>query len=330
ARGQIFYRQAVDAVKALPGVQAASVARDAPFSGGISRSVFIEGQEQGENGRGVLVQTNDVGTGFFDATGVPILRGRDFTDTDDDKAPDAAIVNQTMADRFWPNQDAVGKRFKFFGDTKYRTVVGIARDSKYNSLVEGSLSFIYLPIRQAYSTPATLYVRTGRDPRQLASSVRSQIRSLDAELPLLNLQTVETVVDQSLAPQRTAALLLGLFGALALLLAAIGLYGVVAYSVAQRQREIGIRMALGARRAEVTRMILGQGMAVVGIGIAIGLTMAFVFAKLIALLLFGVGAGDPVTFGATALVLAVVAFAANYLPARRAAKLDPVVALRNR
>jgi predicted permease len=327
ARGRIFYRQAVDKLQAVGGVRSATVARDAPFAGGFSRSVFIEGQEPGVNGRGVLVQTNNIGLRFFDATGLPMLRGRDFNESDGEKAPKAVIINDTMAQRFWPGQDALGKRFKFFGDADYRTVVGISKDSKYNSLVENPRPFVYMPLQQEYVSNATLYVRTVGDPRQTIAAVRSEIQSLDPQLPLLGIRTVGDVIDQSLTGQRTEARLLGLLGGLALLLAAIGLYGVVAYSVAQRTREIGIRVALGAAPKQLIALILSQGMAIVAVGVVLGVGAALVMTRFIDSLLFGVGAADPITFIFTALILTAVALLANLIPAVKASRVDPVVAL---
>jgi putative ABC transport system permease protein len=309
-------------------VRSATAAANAPFAGGFSRSVFIEGQEPGVNGRGVLVQTNNVGLDFFETVGIPMLGGRGFTQSDDEKAPKAVIINETMAKGFWPGQDAAGKRFKFFGDAGYRTVVGIAQDSKYNSLVEKPLPFVYMPLLQEYTSTATLYLRTDGDPRQAVAAVRSEMQSLDSELPLLGVQTVDDVLDQSLVGQRTQAKLLGLLGGLALLLAAIGLYGVVAYSVAQRTREIGIRMALGAGPMQLTGLILSQGMILVGVGVGLGLGAALVMTRFMSSLLFGVVADDPITFIVTALVLTVVALLANLIPAVRASRVDPVVALR--
>jgi putative ABC transport system permease protein len=232
-----------------------------------------------------------------------------------------------MAQRFWPGQDALGKRFKFFGGADYRTVVGISKDSKYNSLVENPRPFVYMPLQQEYVSNATLYVRTVGDPRQTIAAVRSEIQSLDPQLPLLGIRTIGDVIDQSLTGQRTEARLLGLLGGLALLLAAIGLYGVVAYSVAQRTREIGIRVALGAAPKQLIALILSQGMAIVAVGVVLGVGAALVMTRFIDSLLFGVGAADPITFIFTALILTAVALLANLIPAVKASRVDPVVAL---
>ena len=327
-RGALFYRQAIEGIQSVPGVRSASVATNAPFGGGFLRSVFIEGQEAGVNGRGVLVQTNNIGLGFFETVGIDMLRGRNFAEQDDEKTPKAAIINQVMADTFWPGQDAVGKRFKFFGDDDYRTVVGISRDSKYNSLVEKPRPFIYLPLKQEYSAQAAIYVRTDGDPRLAVAGVRSQIQSLDPQLPLLGVRTIGDILNQSLTTQMTQAKLLGALGALALLLAAIGLYGVVAYSVVRRTREIGIRMALGARPSTVTMMVLSQGMATVGLGLGVGMAAALLSTQFTSSLLFGIGGADPLTFILTGFILAAVGFLANLVPSLRAARIDPLVALR--
>ncbi|MGH9762492.1 MAG: FtsX-like permease family protein, partial [Blastocatellia bacterium] len=327
-RGLEFHRQLLDKLKSVGSIDSACIASNTPFAGGLSRSVFIEGQEPGVNGRGVLVQTDSVGEGFFQTLGITILRGRDFGSNDKDGAPKTAVINETMAADFWPGQDAVGKRFKFFGDEQYREVVGIARNAKYNSLVENKTPFVYLPMLQEYTTPIALFVHSKGDTSSVTADVREQVRSLDAGVPLLGITTLKDVVNQSLQGQKTGALLLSVFGGLALLLAAIGLYGVTSYSVAQRTREIGIRMAIGADRHHVVRMVLGQGMVLVSIGLAVGAVAAFVVMRLIATLLFGVSAADPETFAITICVLAVVALMANYFPARKATKVDPVVALR--
>src|SRR5262249_5480352 len=203
ARGRQFQREVVERMKALPGAQAVTIARDAPFGGGILRSVFLEGEEPGPNGRGVLVQTNAVGVGFFGAMGIPLLGGRDFSEQDTESSPKVTIVNQTMADKFWPGQDPIGKRFKFFGDQTYRQVVGVARDSKYNTLVENSLPFIYQPLKQEYSAAFSLSIRSGTEIKTLAPQIRDGIRQMDSAIPVLALRTLREIVDQSLPHQTT-------------------------------------------------------------------------------------------------------------------------------
>jgi predicted permease len=327
-QGKQFHRQVLERVGAAPGVQAATIARDRPFGGGFQRSVFIEGQEPPPGGRGVLVQTNDIGPRFFETLGIPIQQGRDFSDTDNEKAPQVVIINEAMASRFWPGQEAIGKRFKFFGDQDYRQVVGVARDSKINSLTEPRRPFVYIPLLQEYPPQITLEVRTLSDPKSMVAALRSEIQSIDPTLSVLNVQTLNDRVEQSLRGERTQATLLGAAGALALLLASVGLYGVMAYSVAQRTREIGIRMALGASRKDVMGLVLKQGVALVSAGVVIGLTAAFLLTRLIASSLFGVTAVDPVTFAGTSALLVGVSLLASYIPARKATKVDPMIALR--
>jgi len=328
-QGVSFQRQLVERVAALPGVQAVTIASSRPFGGGILRSVFLEGQAPTPNGRGVLVQLNNVGLRFFETLGIPLLQGRDFSEQDGEGAPQVVIINETMARRFWPNQDAIGKRFKFFGEEFYREVVGVARDTKYNGLTEANTPFIYVPLLQNYADAGTVHVRATGDAAQMTAAVRGVAKELAPNLPLLNVQTLGDRIDQSLDGQRSQTRLLAFFGVLALLLSSIGIYGVMAYSVAQRTREIGIRMALGARSQNVLSLVVSQGMALVMGGVALGLIAAFAVTRLIGSLLFKVGAADPATFVAASLLLVGVAALAGYLPARRATKVDPLIALRH-
>jgi predicted permease len=327
-QGVIFQRQVVERVRALPGVQAVTIASNRPLGGGLARSVFLEGQAPAPNGRGVLVQLNNVGLRFFETLGIPLVQGRDFTEQDVEDAPKVVIINETMARRFWPGGSALGKRFKFFGEDFYREVVGVARDTKYNSLTEASAPFIYVPLSQNYAPAGTLHVRTTGDAAQMTAAVRGVVKELIPNLQLGGVQTLRERLDQSLTGQQQQTQLLTVFGLLALLLSAIGIYGVMAYSVAQRTREIGIRMALGARKRNVLALVIRQGMALVAGGVALGLVAAFAVTRLIAALLFGVAAADPVTFGVTSLLLVGVAVLASYLPARKATKVDPLMALR--
>jgi macrolide transport system ATP-binding/permease protein len=328
ARGQIFYEQAAMRVAGLPGVRHAATAQSAPLAGGLLRSVFPEGQDTTTRDR-ILVQVNSIGTGYFETIGIPLARGRDFTRSDAMGAPLVVIVNETMAERFWPNDDAIGKRFKFFGDADFTTIVGIAKNSKYNGVAEAPIPFIYQPILQNYSPQATLHVRAEGNAAALAGAVRRAVQEIDPTLSVFNVRTLEDQVSDSLAPLRTNVIIMATFGLLALALASIGLYGVASYSVTQRTREIGVRMALGAARGNVLRLILGHGILLVGAGVATGLVAAIALMSLVpAALLPNVSGRDPLTLAGTAALLSAVAIVASCIPAYRATRIDPLVALR--
>jgi predicted permease len=326
-RGTVFYDQIVEKAAALPGVQGAAIAQASPLAGGFSRSVFPEGADTTTTGR-ILVQVNTVGTNYFRTIGIPIVRGRDFTRGDTAESPKVVVVNETMAAQFWKGEEPLGKRFKFFGDDDYTTVVGVAKDSKYNGVAEDPQNFIYQPLSQNYTPQATLHVRTAGDAAGLAGAVRAAARELDPSLSVFNVRTLAEQVGNSLQPLETNVIMLAVFGSLALLLASIGLYGVASYSVSQRTREIGVRMALGAQPSSVLGLVLGQGMALVAAGLVIGLVVAYAAAGLMQSLVIGVSTRDPLTFAGTAAVLGAIALLASYIPARRATRIDPLIALR--
>jgi putative ABC transport system permease protein len=235
-----------------------------------------------------------------------------------------------MAQRFWPGEEAIGKRFKFFGDNDYTTVIGIAKNSKYNGVAEDPIPFIYQPVRQNYTPNATLHIRAAGNAGGLGGAVRAAVLEIDPTLSVFNVRTLEQQVSDSLAGLRINVVMLTTFGVLALLLASIGLYGVASYAVSQRTREIGLRMALGANASSVLRLVLGRGLTLVAIGIALGLGLALLGSRFISPdILPNVSVRDPLTFTATALLLTAVALLANYLPARRATRIDPLIALRS-
>jgi putative ABC transport system permease protein len=326
-RGRLFIDQAIDRLSGVPGVTQASVAENPPLAGNILRSVYPEGSDTTTRDR-VLVLVNPVSVGYFNTVGVPIVRGREFTTTDTVGAPQVVVINETMAERFWPGQDPIGKRFKFFGDPEYTTVVGVARDSKYIAIAENPTPYIYESLAQNYTPGLTLHVRTSGSASRLAAPLRQAIQQIDPKLSVFNVRTVDEQVAQSLQPLETNALLLAGFGLLALLLASIGLYGVTSYAVSQRTREIGVRMALGANPATVLGLVLGRGMVLVAVGVAAGLVISLLSASVMRSLVAGVNPRDPVTFVSTAVILLLVALTANFVPARRATRIDPLVALR--
>jgi predicted permease len=325
-RGAAFFRQVLERVASLPGVAAVSHATAGPLGFSILRSVFLEGGN--ENDR-TLIQVNTVGPGYFDAVRIPIVQGRPITEDDKASGPKVAVVNETMAKKFWPKGDALGKRFRFFGAAEpWAEIVGIARNAKYNFLGEDPQPYIYEAHAQRYSGGQTLIVRTAANPTPLLVPVERELKALAPEVPLAGLATVAQTIDDGLWAPRAGASLLGLFGALALVLAAVGMYSVMSYSVSQRQREIGIRMALGARRQDVLRMMLARSMGVVAVGLGLGLVISFALARLAANMLVGISPWDAASFAGAAAVLAAVAIAANFFPTRRAAGIDPTVALR--
>jgi macrolide transport system ATP-binding/permease protein len=327
-QGQVFYEQAATSISGLPGVRAAAIAQNPPLSGGLLRSVFPEGQDTTTRER-ILVPVNSVGVGYFAAIGIPVLRGRAFARTDTRGTPLVVVINETMAERFWPDQDAIGKRFKFFGDDEFTTVVGIARNSTYNAIAEDPTPYIYQPMLQNYTPQATLHVRAAGDAAALAPAVRRDVQRIDPTLSVFNVRTLEEQVFDSLAPLRTNVMVMAAFGGLALLLASVGLYGVASYSVTQRTREIGVRMALGARRSSVLGLILGQGLVLVAVGLVIGVVAALALMSLVPpALVPNVNPQNPVTLAITAAILGAVALIATSIPAHRAARLDPLRALR--
>ena len=327
-RGQQFLRAAVERANAAPGVKAAAVASDFPLGGGFARTVFPEGEDESTGYRGTLTQLDDITTGYFDALRIPLLRGRLFTDADRKDTTSVAIINEAMAKKFWPNQEAIGKRFHFFGDTTLREVVGIARDSVVNAIGEVPVPLVYLAVTQDYPPAATLQVQTTGKPEAVIAGVRAQIQSLEPNLAITNVQTIGQIIDQGLWAPEMGAALLTVFGGLAMVLAAVGVYGVLAYSVTQQTREIGIRMAMGAERRDVLGLVVGQGVKLTGAGLALGILVSFALTRQLSSLLFGVSAYDPLTYAGVTVILVSVALLACYIPARRATRVDPLVALR--
>jgi predicted permease len=323
-RGEQFYRDVLTAVRAVPGVTAASWGTNLPLFGFVQRSLFVEGRESLPP---VLTTTIDVDAGYFDTTSIALLKGRDFREADR-TGPPVAIVNDTMARRYWPNSDALGKRFRFYVEQEYREVVGVVKTVKYATLGEDPQPAAYRPLQQAYSDTAVLYVRAARDPAAIIEPVRRVIHQNDPRIPVQNAQVVKDVISQSLWAVNLAAGLLGVFGLLALVLACVGLYGVMSYSVGQRTREIGLRMALGAGRRDVLGLVLRQGLTLVGAGVVLGVAGAFAASRLVRTLLFQ-SPSDPLSFIGASGALIGVAVLASLVPARRASRVDPVITLRD-
>jgi predicted permease len=330
ARAEEFYRLVQERAEGLPGVRSAAWSSSVPLFGAFQRTVIPEGQDQQGNGRGQQFSNAiTVSPGYFAATGIPILRGRDFTAADREGTRPVAIVNETVARRLWPNEEVIGRRFRFYGDEAPREIIGVARNSKYGTLGEDPQNAIYIPLAQNYAEVMVLFVRTDGDPAPALGAVQQQIRSIDRQVPLTAPFTMPQVIDTSLWAAKLGALLLGLLGGLALVLASVGLYGVMAYSVSQRQHEIGLRMALGAGQPAVLGQVLRQGMTLVAVGLVLGLAASFGVSRLVSTLLYGVSATDPITFAGVSTLLVLVALAASFVPAFRASRVDPLVALRS-
>jgi predicted permease len=327
ARGRGFYADLLARVKALPGVSAATLAQKIPLSGDSGRRrAGVEGYEP-QPGEDMEFHNNVVGPDYFEVMRVPLVSGRAFTADDRDGAPQVAVVNETFAARYWPGENPIGKRLTFFGQAADIEIVGVAGDGKYESLTEVPRPYIYRPFLQQYED-MILHVRLTRDADGFLPVLRGEIRALDFQLPVLRLATMRGETAFATFPQRVAATLLGACAVLALLLAAVGLYGVVAYAVSRRTREIGIRMALGAGRSAVVRMVLKGSLNVVGLGLAIGLVLAIAAGRAMQSLLGPVSGADPVALVAGPVAMMVCAFMASWLPARRAATVDPLKALR--
>lgn len=326
ARTEVFYRDLGAGLSSLAGVEAVGFARMVPLSlQNSDRGVEIPGYEPAPD-EGMSIRYNVVTPGYFAAMAIPLLEGREFSETDTEDGTPAVIVNRHFADRFWPGDDPVGKLVRTAGAE--RVVVGVVKTGKYWSLGEEPEDFMYLPQAQVWSYPMTIHLRTRGNPESFAALVRQEVRRLDPDMPVADLRTMTSQLGISLFPARIGGAALGIFGILATILASVGVYGVMAYGVSQRTREIGMRIALGADRGRVIGLLVREGMATVGIGAALGLAAALAASRLMAGLIYGVSTVDPVTFFAVPGLLGVVALAATYLPARRAASLDPMVALR--
>ncbi|HJP93206.1 MAG TPA: ABC transporter permease [Pyrinomonadaceae bacterium] len=327
-QGQVFYEQTVERIGSLPGVQSVTLTRIAPLGGGGQRrGIVLEGYQPKPN-EDTELNTNVIGLNYFKTMQIPLLAGRDFNAQDREGSALVVIVNEELARRYYGG-DAVGKRLRFGGaEAPFREIVGVARTASYRNLREQPLPFIYIPLGQEYQPGMTLMVRTAGDPTAVVGPLRNEMRALNKDVPVFLVQTMTERIGGQLAADRMIAVLLSVFGGSALLLAAIGIYGVMGYSVAQRTHEIGIRIALGAERADILKLIVGQGMVLVAIGAALGLALAVAATRVLKSLLFGISATDPLTYTVVVLVLIAVALLACYLPARRATKVDPLVALR--
>jgi putative ABC transport system permease protein len=327
-----FFRQLTERVRALAGVAGSSATWQLPLSGDSAMTgLNIEGQPSvpGNISMGVI---HSAGPGYFRTMGIPLLRGRDFTDHDDMRSAPVIIVNNALAKRFFPDRDAIGRHmlpgFSTSGQYKMREIVGVVGDAKHRGLRGGAVPEFYFPQAQMPLNTMTLVVRTLGDPHALVAPVRGVVQAMDANAPVFSVVTAEEYVSGSVAPTRFDLTLLGAFAAVALVLTAVGLYGVISFAVSQSTHEIGIRVALGAPGGDVLRLVMKQGMTLVLAGIVLGLAAAYGGTRVMASLLFGVEATDPATFAGVALLLVAVAALACYVPARRATKVDPTVALR--
>jgi putative ABC transport system permease protein len=327
-----FFKELLQQIRTLSGVRSAGACSILPLSGNNSSGSFrIEGRDVPQ---GQSLPHGDrwaATTDYFSTMKIPIVRGRFFDDRDTMESQPVAIIDETMQRKYWPNEDPVGKRISFQGGQQnpiWREIVGIVGHVKHRALEGESRVQYYIPHTQMQAGNLNLVVRTDADPTSLAGVVRGAISGMDKDLPVYRVQTLEQYVIDSMAQRRFALTLLGIFALVALALASVGLYGVLSYSVTQRSHEIGIRMALGARAADVLRLVIGQGMLLALAGVALGIVGAFLLTRLMANLLFGVKASDPLTFVAIALLLTLVALVACFVPARKATKVDPMVALR--
>jgi len=336
-----FYHQVLQRIQVEPGVQSVSAVNFIPLTNlGDATAVTIEGGAPPPPGEKLTVSYRVIDQNYFSTLAIPLLRGRQFTDQDNNETHGTVIINQTMARRYWPNEDALGKRLQpQFPPAKlpwrpessnaWLDIVGVVADVKDDTTSDETVPEMYLPYLQNPSSLMNFLVRSTGDPLRLAQSVRAQVLAVDGDQPVYNIKTMEDVLGEAVAEPWVVTSLLSTFASIALVLAAIGVYGVIAYSVVQRKHEIGVRMALGARKRHVLKLIVGHGLKLILIGVVIGLVAAFAATRVISNQLYGVTATDPTIFAFVSLLLVAVAVLASYLPARRALEIDPIIALRN-
>jgi len=330
ARTVALYQQLIERLNAVPGVRSTALANMPLLASSTnSSSIVVQGRTYAAGQRDSINRLV-ISAGFFDTMGMPIRIGRNVTDRDDQKAPKIVVINETAARRYFPNENPIGQRFGSRPETAGELeIVGIVRDAKYDSVRDDVPPTMYVPYLQLPRPPqGVFYVRTAGDPVGTVGAIREAVRELDATLPLRNVTTQSEQVEKRLGQERAFAHAYALFGALALLLASVGLFGLMSYSVARRTNEIGVRMALGAQSQDVLALVMGESLILVTIGVAAGLAVAIAAGRLVQSLLFGLAATDAVTITTSVLVMVAVAAFASYLPARRAARVDPLVALR--
>jgi len=326
-RAQSFQDELLDRVKALPGVESAAFARMTPLSYGSfsSTPIAVDGYQPPPEEQ-PIVQYNEVGPDYFATMGIPLVSGREFNRADDEKAALVAVVNETMAARYWRGKNPIGERVQVKG--RWMQVAGVAKDSKYQSVRETSKPFFYVPLRQNFSRGAGLYIRTPLSPEAMTKALTREVHALDGNLALFEVITLQEQLDRSTSPQMVAVTLVGVLGGLALLLAVIGLYGVMSYAVSQSTRELGLRMALGAGASNLLRLVMSRGLGLTVGGVALGAAAALGLTRLLGNLLYKVSPRDPLAFGSALAVMTIASLAACFLPAWRATRTDPARALR--
>jgi predicted permease len=325
-RTEQLYKQLPEVIGRTPGIASVSWASNLPLWGRKETGIQIAGQEARKKSEAISAIVDTVDLNYFSTMGIPFLEGRDFSENDRDISTPVAIINETMAAKYWPNQDPLGKRLEL--RKVFLQVVGVVRTTNYQTLGEPPQPCVYIPLRQNYADSMILYLRSERDPSAAVAAVQEKIHSLDPGLPVEDMRTGAKVIDQALWWSKMGVSLLGAFGLLAVGLASVGLYGIMAYSVHQRRREIGVRMALGANQGSVSLLVLRQGMMVVAGGVAVGMVLSLLLGRALSRFLYGVGGSDPLSLVGASLALLGAAFVACYLPARSASRVDPLVALR--
>jgi predicted permease len=330
-RGALALQQMLEKVRSIPGVRTAGLVTALPITGGASTDFVIEGRPLPPANDEPSADIRSADSGYFRAMGIPLLAGREFTEADNASARRVMLINQAMARQFWPNENPIGQRvtMKDWGPPLTGEIVGVVGDVKTNGLDEAAGPMIYWPYFQFPQLFNTIVLRSDGDFARLVPAVKAAIWSVEKNQPISQIENLEQVISESLARRRLYMILLGVFAGAALLLAAVGIYGMVSYSVSQRIREMGIRIAIGAERGDVLRLVLGQGAKVAVLGIILGIGAALGLTRLMSSLLFGVSATDPLTFAGVAVLLALVGLAACFIPARRAMRVDPMTALRH-